>query len=60
MNKENNLSIKDIHTIRHENYEVTKKLSFSELILPSQKAQTFKQGLLKYSLQQEVPCLKIN
>ena len=55
MNKENNLSIEDIHNIRYENYEATKNLSFSELIRQtSQKAQEFKQGLVKYALQQEV------
>jgi len=54
MNKENNLSIEDIHNIRYENYEETKNLSFSELIRQtSQKAQEFKQGLVKYALQQE-------
>jgi len=50
MNKENNLSIEDIHNIRHENYEATKNLSFSELIhQTSRKAQTFKRGLVKYA-----------
>jgi len=54
MNKENNLSIEDIHNIRYENYEETKNLSFSELVRQtSQKAQEFKQGLVKYALQQE-------
>ena len=50
MSKTNNLSIEDIHNIRYENYEETKNLSFSELIhQTSQKAQAFKNGLLKYA-----------
>jgi hypothetical protein len=50
MNKINNLSIEDIHNIRYENYEATKNLSFSELIRQtSQKAQAFKNDLLKYA-----------
>ena len=54
MNKENNLSMEDIHTIRYENYEATKNLSFSELILQTSKeAEAFKQGLAKYALQME-------
>ena len=53
MNKINNLSIEDIHEIRYENYEATKSLSFSELIhLTSQKAQAFKNELLKYASNQ--------
>jgi len=53
MSKTNNLSIEDIHNIRYENYEETKNLSFSELIRQTaQKAQAFKNGLLKYASQQ--------
>jgi len=53
MSKTNNLSIEDIHNIRYENYEETKNLSFSELIhQTAQKAQAFKNGLLKYTSQQ--------
>ena len=53
MSKINNLSIEDIHNIRYENYEETKNLSFSELIrLTSQKAQVFKNELLKYASKQ--------
>jgi len=54
MSKVNNLSIEDIHIIRHENYEATKNLTFSELIhQTSQKAQAFKNELLKYTLKQK-------
>jgi len=53
MNKTNNLSIEDIHTIRYENYEATKSLSFGELVrLTSQKAQAFKNELLQYASKQ--------
>ena len=53
MSKINNLSIEDIHTIRYENYEETKNLSFSELLRQtSQKAQAFKNGLFKYASKQ--------
>ena len=53
MNKTNNLSIEDIHTIRYENYEATKSLSFNELVrLTSLKAQAFKDELLQYASKQ--------
>ena len=53
MNKTNNLSIEEIHTIRYENYEATKSLSFSELVCQtSQKAQAFKDELCKYASKQ--------
>jgi len=53
MSKTNNLSIEEIHTIRYENYEETKNLSFSELIRQTaQKAQAFKNELLKYASKQ--------
>ena len=53
MSKIINLTIEDIHNIRYENYETTKSLSFSELIQKtSQKAQTFKNELLRYSSKQ--------
>jgi len=53
MSKTNNLSIEDIHNIRYENYEATKSLSFSELIYQtSQKAQAFKDELIKYASKQ--------
>jgi hypothetical protein len=49
MNKINNLTIEDIHNIRHENYEKTRNLSFGELIHETaRKAQAFKNGLLKH------------
>lgn len=54
MNKINNLTVDDIHNIRHENYEKTKELSFGELIRQtSQKAQVFKKRLLKYAQLQD-------
>ena len=53
MSKINNLSIEDIHSIRYENYEATKNLSFSELIRQtSQKAQAFKNELCKFASKQ--------
>ena len=55
MSKTNNLSIEEIHTIRYENYEETKNLSFSELIRQTaQKAQAFKNELLKYASKQAI------
>jgi len=52
MNNVNNLSIEDIHSIRYENYEATKHLSFSELVhTTSQKAFAFKKELVKYASQ---------
>ena len=55
MNKTSNLSIKDIHNIRYENYEATKGLSFGELIRQtSQRAQAFKDGFAKYPLQEAI------
>ena len=50
MSKTNNLTIEDIHNIRHENYEKTKNLSFRELMSKTaQNAQEFKKGLVKYA-----------
>ena len=50
MNEENNLTIEDIHKIRFENYELTKDLSFEELIKETHlKAGIFKRRLKKYS-----------
>lgn len=46
----NNFTIEEIHKIRYENYEATKKLSPSELIENTKNnADVFKSKLRKYN-----------